>query len=129
MIRNRNSGGTWDSGFTLIEIVAALLLFSLGVLMVIGMSGGLGTQIQYAAISSELVVVAQERLDSLETEPPESLVLGTDVDTVAVGGRSYERSVTISRYSPLVREIVISLESVTGSGPSYSATSYVSSNW
>ena len=41
--------------------------------MVIQVSGALGTQMRYAAIRSEIVVLTNERLDSLEAAPLASI--------------------------------------------------------
>ena len=68
-------------GFTLIEVIAALVIFSLGVLMVLRLTSALTAQMEYAATSSELVVRSEEPLDSLEALPFTSLVLGTTIDT------------------------------------------------
>ena len=68
--RSRSSGG-----FTLIEVIGALVIFSVGVLMVIQVSGALGTQMRYAGARSELSTMAGERLDSLESLPIASLIV------------------------------------------------------
>ncbi len=81
-------------GFTLIEVVAALVIFSVGVLMVIRLSTASTTQMRYAGVSSALALRAAERLDSLEAEPFASLTPGTEADTFLVSGLSYGRGVT-----------------------------------
>jgi len=116
------------AGFTLIEVVGALVIFSVGVLMVIRLSTATGTQMRYAGVSSELAVRAAERLDSLEAAPFASLVMGVDVDALSVSGLEYQRSVTLTRLTPLLARVDVILAPV-GAGPTYTATSYVGDTW
>jgi prepilin-type N-terminal cleavage/methylation domain-containing protein len=116
-------------GFTLIEVVGALLIFSVGVLMVIQVSGALGTQMRYAAVRSEIVVLTNERLDSLEAAPLASISAGTVADTVSVRGLSYERLVTVTSITAVLARIDVSIAPVEGAGPSHAVTSYTSAAW
>jgi prepilin-type N-terminal cleavage/methylation domain-containing protein len=117
-------------GFTLIEVIAALVIFSLGVLMVIRLTTALGRQMQYSGKSSELVVRAEERLDSLESLDFDSLAAGTASDTLTVQGTPYARTVVISAVTGVLFKIDVTLAPVTaGSGPSYSTTSYRANSW
>ena len=116
-------------GFTLIEVMGALLIFSMGVLMVLQLSAALGIQIRYAAVQSEIVVLANERLDSLEATPFDSLSIGTAADTTAVEGFSYEREAVISEITPVLYMIVVTLTPLNDDAPSYSVTSYMSAVW
>ncbi len=117
-----------NSGFTLIEVIGALVIFSVGVLMVLQLSGALGTQMSYAGGTSQLAVLANERLDSLEAEPFASLTPGVETDTVTVDGVSYERVVTIASLTPLLARIDVSLTPIAD-GPTYAVTSYASTVW
>jgi prepilin-type N-terminal cleavage/methylation domain-containing protein len=117
------------AGFTLIEVIGALVIFSVGVLMVIQVSGALGTQMRYAGARSELVVYANERLDSLESEPLASLSAGTVVDTLTVQGLEYLRTVTVAAVTPVLVRIDVSLAPTGDLGPSHSVTSYASEAW
>jgi prepilin-type N-terminal cleavage/methylation domain-containing protein len=74
---SRPSWASARAGFTLIEVIGALVIFSVGVLMVIQVSGALGTQMRYAGIRSELAVHANQRLDSLHAEAFASVATGT----------------------------------------------------
>lgn len=117
-------------GFTLIEVIAALVIFSLGVLMVLGLTDALSTQMKYAAATSELVVRAEERLDSLESLAFDSLGLGTHYDTLTIQGVAYLRSHTVSSVTGLLYQLQVDLDPITtGAGPSYSATSYAAAEW
>lgn len=118
-----------NRGFTLIEVIAALVIFSLGVLMVIQVSSAVGRQMSYAGVRSTLVVLANENLDSLQALPFASLVAGVDADTVLVQGTSYARTRTVTAVTPMLTRIDIALTPVGGTGPSHSVTSYAAASW
>ncbi|HUF74953.1 MAG TPA: prepilin-type N-terminal cleavage/methylation domain-containing protein [Longimicrobiales bacterium] len=117
------------SGFTLIEVIGALVIFSLGVLMVIQVSGALGTQMRYAGTRSELVVHAAQILDSLAAEPFASVTVGTRLDTLVVQGVEYECTVLVAAVTPVLKQVDVSLEALDVAGPSHAVTSYVSAAW
>jgi len=121
-------GAGRNTGFTLIEVIGALVIFSVGVLMVIRLTTATGTQMRYAGVSSELAVRASERLDSLEAAPFASLVMGVETDALTVSGLAYQRSVTLTRITPLLAQVEVTLTPVDD-GPSYAATSYVAEVW
>ena len=116
-------------GFTLIEVIGALLIFSVGVLMVVQVSGALGYRMRYAGARSAIVALAEERLDSLDSTPFTSLVPGTSTASVTIEGMAYQRSVTISDVSPVLRRIDVSFTTTSGDGPSHTVASYVSAVW
>lgn len=122
--------GPFREGFTLIEVIGALVIFSLGVLMVIQLSGALSAQMEYAAKSSELVARGQERVDSLEATPFASLTVGTNQQTITVRGASYRLTATVSTVTAVLKRIDVTLAPLTaGTGPSYSLTSYAAAKW
>jgi prepilin-type N-terminal cleavage/methylation domain-containing protein len=127
------SGAPWPGsgprrGFTLIEVVGALVIFSVGVIMVLQLTGALSRQMEYAAKSSELVVRAQERLDSLEALPFDSITVGTRQDTLTVRGVRFVRQAVVTSVTALLRRIDVTVTPLTaGQGPSVSATSYATS--
>lgn len=117
-------------GFTLIEVVAALVIFSLGVLMVLDLTGALARQMRYAATTSELVVRAQEQIDSLEALAFDSLTVGSRLDSLTVQGVGYGQTVSVSAVTGLLYQLDVALAPITpGEGPSYSATSYSAAHW
>jgi prepilin-type N-terminal cleavage/methylation domain-containing protein len=118
-----------EAGFTLIEVIGALVIFSVGVLMVMDVSGALGTQMRYAGARSEIVVLANERLDSLEATPLDSLSAGTTQDTLTVQGLAYQRTVTITAVTAVLALIDVSLVPIDSIGPSHTVTSYTSAVW
>ncbi|MGD2070459.1 MAG: type II secretion system protein [Gemmatimonadota bacterium] len=129
-MNRRGEGGTGcTSGFTLIEVVGAVLLFSLALILAIQLSGSTGTQLERSAVTSEIVTMAQERLDSLQLLPFDSLAPVTSGDTLTVRGRRYARSWTVTQYSPILMELQVSLAPVDGVGPSFTAGSYRMGTW
>jgi prepilin-type N-terminal cleavage/methylation domain-containing protein len=117
-------------GFTLIEVVGALVIFSVGVLMVLQASGALGSRMRYAGARSEIVVLANEKLDSLAAEAFGSLAAGTTQNDFTIDGQSFRRSVTITTMTPVLKRIDVSITPNAGSqGPSHSVTSYASAVW
>lgn len=116
-------------GFTLIEVIGALVIFAVGVLMVIQSSGALSTQMRHAARTSEIVVRAHEWIDSLEATPYASLAPGTVSDTVVVSGVTYRREAVLSRRTAVLMDITVSMVPVDGDAPSYTATSHAAADW
>jgi len=97
--------------------------------MVLQLSAVLGIQIRYAAAQSEIIVLANERLNSLEATPFDSISTGTASDTTAVEGFAYRHEAVISEVNPVLYVIVVTLSPLGGSAPTYSATSYMSAIW
>ena len=117
-------------GFTLIEVIGALVIFAVGVLMVIQTSGALSTQMQHSARTSEIVVLAHEWLDSLESMPFDSLAPGTASEVVTASGMEFRRSARVSLRTAVLMEIEVTVAPTdTTSGPRYSATSYSAAYW
>jgi Tfp pilus assembly protein PilV len=128
---NRRSWGSAQptAGFTLIEVIGALVIFSMGVLMVIQVSSALGTQLRYSGSSSELAVLANEKLDSLESLPLTSLSAGTTVDTTTAQGIDYEYTLVVTTLTAALARIDLSLVPINAQGPSHTVTSYSSAPW
>ncbi len=107
-----------------------MVIFAMGVLMVIQLNTALGEQMKYSAKASAVVVMAHERLDSLESLPFDSLVVGTAGDTITIEGRSYERLSTIALVTALLYSIDVTVSPLaSGDGPSYTAGSYAAQAW
>jgi hypothetical protein len=110
-------------------VVGALVIFSFGVLMVMRVGSGITTQMRYAGVRSQLVVLANEVLDSVAAIPLTELSVGTSGDTVSVQGWSYWRSVEVTSVTPVLARVEVTLSTTEGSGPSFAVTSYASSTW
>lgn len=129
MSRQRWRWSRGAPGFTLIEVIGALVIFSVGVLMVIQMSGALAYRMRYAGARSTLVVYGNERLDSLEAAPFASVSAGTTVTSVTVEGTAYQSTVTVTTVTPVLKSIQVTVAPVAGPGPTYTTTSYRSAVW
>lgn len=98
--------------------------------MVASLSETLSTQMEWSAVQSEIVVLAQARLDSLETLPFSSLSTGTSAESVTVRGRAYTLTTTITSVTAMLLQVDLTLAPTTGStGPSYATRTYVADNW
>lgn len=117
------------SGFTLIEVIGALVIFSVGVLMVMRVGSALTTQMRYSGARSQIVVLANERVDSVEATPFSSLTAGTSEDTVIVQGWEYTRTLTVTSLTPVLARVEVAVAPVDGRGPSLAVTSYTSDTW
>lgn len=119
-----------ESGFTLIEVMGALLIFAMGVLIAMELSDALAAQVERAAVRSEVVTSAQERLDSLDRLPYDSLDVGTRIDSLIIRGRRYVCSTVVQDYGSRVRSLEVTVAPVgTGGWPSQSLSSYVYDPW
>lgn len=123
------TSGRARNGFTLIEVLGALVIFSVGILMVMRVGGALTTQMRYAGARSEIVVLANEQLDSIEAMPFDSITPGTALDTVTVQGWSYVRRVVVTSVTPVLARVEVGLSRVDSLGPSHVVTSYTSAVW
>ena len=120
-------------GFTLIEVVGALLIFVMGVLIVMRLSAASSTQLQFSGVASELVVIAHEQIDSLAATPFDSLEAKTEENDFKVGAAEieYTKTVTVSLLNPLLYriDVDVSLKDTLAWGPSYSVTTYSAGAW
>ena len=122
-----------NGGFTLIEVMGALLIFVMGVLMVLSLSSALTAQLDYSGLASEIVVVAHEQIDSLSATPFDSLEVKTEVNDFKVGPREieYTKTVSVSLVTPLLYKIDVDvfLKDTLALGPHYSVTTYTAGSW
>lgn len=125
----RARGSSVRSGFTLIEVMGALVIFSAGILGIMRAGSALTTQLRHAGAWSHLVVLTDERIDSIQTMPFDSIVAGTVQDTLNVQGWTYERVVTVTDVTPVLARIEVSMRRTDSGGPSHSVTSFTSSAW
>ena len=116
-------------GFTLIEVIGALVIFSMGVLAVMGLGAQLTLQMEMAALRSELALVGQERVDSLELVDYAALSVGTSTSSASIRGHTYTWSVTVSDSTALIRHVAVSGIPVSGSGPFFKGSAFVDRVW
>ncbi len=121
--------GLSADGFTLIEVIGALVVFSLGVLAVINLTGTLSVTMERAALRSELAVAGQERLDSLELVDYPNLWVGTTTSSASIRGETYAWKVIVSDSTALLRHVAVTATPASGSGPSFSGSAFVDRSW
>ena len=116
-------------GFTLIEVIAALVIFAGGVLMIARLSGSLSVQLRDAGLRSEVALETQFRLDSLGMVSYESLSVGSSVDTLTIQGLIYLSTVTVSQATPRILAVEVVTSPQAGIGVTFAATTYVYESW
>jgi Tfp pilus assembly protein PilV len=117
-------------GFTLIEVIGALLVFSAGLIMLLSITRGLSQRLEWAALNSLITAEGQERLDSLDAVAYPALAVGSDVDTLTLRGVSYRRTQTITQFTALVRRAVVTIEPLgSAAGPTFEASLFSSGEW
>ncbi len=121
--------GLSGDGFTLIEVIGALVIFSMGVLGVVLLTNTLSVQMERAALRSELAVVGQERLDSPELLDYANLTVGTTTSSASIRGETYTWSVTVSDSAVVIRHVAVTGIPYSGSGPSFSGSAFVDRSW
>ena len=121
--------GLSTDGFTLIEVIGALVIFSMGVLALVLLGGTLSVQMEGAALRSELAVVGQARLDSLELVDYTNLTVGTTASSASIRGETYTWTVTVADSTSLLRHVEVSGVPDSGSGPSFSGSAFVPRSW
>ncbi len=126
---SRSNSRSASKGFTLIEVVGAMVVFSLGVLMVMNLTGVMAVQMNTAALRSLVAVTAQNRLDSLQVEPYDSLAVGTTSENLSLMGQSYTLTDVVVQSTAMIREVQVTLEPSSGSGPEFTASAFVLRSW
>lgn len=118
-------------GFTLIEVVAAFVIFAAGVLAALQLSAALASQVGRATIRSEVVTLAHERMEEVKATDYDDLSTGTEVEDLTVAGVDYVRTTVISSYADrtFALEVTVAPSDATSSLPSQSLSSYVYGSW
>ncbi|MDX1567702.1 MAG: prepilin-type N-terminal cleavage/methylation domain-containing protein [Longimicrobiales bacterium] len=120
------------AGFTLIEVVAAFVIFAAGILAAMNLTGSMAGQVEDAGLRSEVVSAAQERIEELERLPYDSLVVdvGTSTQALTLQGRSYTRTTVITLFNPRTVSLEVTVAPGAGdSGPSQTLLSYAYEAW
>lgn len=123
------AGPRKQRGFTLIEVVGALVIFAAGVLVLLSLTGVVSLRLNRSGQSTTVAVAVQSRLDSLQAVPYDSLPVGTSTDTLEILGKPFLRHHTVLQVTPLVKEIQVTVEPEDGRGPELTASGFVSRDW
>jgi len=98
----RNKRSSWRAGFTLIEMLVAILILTIGLLG----TAGLTTQIVHGNFFSKNItsatVIAQTQLEAVQNKGYAGATTTTfpSAATVSMGGVSFSRTTTIADNSP-----------------------------
>jgi prepilin-type N-terminal cleavage/methylation domain-containing protein len=117
------------SGFTLIEVMGALVVFSVAVLMATSLTTSLAARMRYSAMRSEITSHAQSGLDSIAILPYDSVDVGSVEETLVIQGSTYRKTLTVLQIEPRVREVQVSLAPLAPPGPQYQVVTYVVAPW
>ena len=102
---DRRSDGGSEAGFTLIEMLVALAIFSLAALALLRLGGATATN--SASLSDQAIAQMVARNLAVETlSDPQPPVFGTSRGDAANGGRRWRWTRTVSRSPPSVRRTV-----------------------
>ena len=112
-------------GFTLVEVMVALVILAVGALTLTQLSLSVAVLMQQSTAKTELIALAENRLESVASRDYEDLAPVLEQDTVSVRGRMYLRRVTITAPNTRTRRIEIDMSS-TQDPLRYSALTYVS---
>lgn len=118
--------GTSSGGFTLVEVMVALVILAVGALALTHLSLAVAVLMQQSGEKTELIAEAENRLESVQSRPYAELGAGVEVDTLSLHGTRYESRVTITAVNARTRQITIDLAAPSGGGVEYSALTYVS---
>jgi prepilin-type N-terminal cleavage/methylation domain-containing protein len=113
------------AGFTLIEVIAALVIFAGGVLAVTRISVSLSERLRYAGLRSEVAFETQQLLDSLSAVDYDSVSIGSWVDSLSIQGLTYLSTVTVTQTGVRVRGIQVTTSPASGRGVTFTGTTYV----
>jgi len=116
---------TSTGGFTLVEVMVALVILAVGALALTQLSLSVAALMQQSSAKTELIALAENRLESVVSRGYVNLAPAVELDTVSVRGRMYVRRVTITAPNARTREIEIDLSS-RQDALRYSTLTYVS---
>ena len=125
----RQSRKDETAGFTLIEVMGALVVFSMGVLLVLSLSGALSAQLRQSVMRSSVMVEVQEALDSMGGRSFDSLTVGSSQDTLWIRGSLYGRTKSVTQTHPITLTVSVTLEPLREPGPSHTASTFVLQSW
>ena len=86
-------------GFSLVEVLVALVVLSIGILAVMGMAGSSVALVRSGFNLTNSTLAAQQVLDTYLITPFDSISVGSNADTVALGDQSYIVASTVTDVS------------------------------
>lgn len=124
-----------NTGFTLIEVIGAMVIFAVGILVATSLSRDLTRLNRDARFRSEAATIGRELLDSLATLSYDDFTIGVSFEeNIALEGVSYTRSFTSEQFGPRTREVNVKVvppidDGLACRGTTFCATHYVVEEW
>ena len=101
-----------DSGLGLIEVIIAMIILSIGMMAIAGISLQVGTQNKLSTFQTDQSLAAQQVMESLQRQGYAAAVSGTD--TVTVGNRVYTVTRSVSTAAARVKLVQLTVQSSNG---------------
>lgn len=104
-----------EAGISLVEVLIALSILSIGMLSVAGISMSVGRQTGLATWQTDQALAAQAVLERTHQQGFDAATSGTD--TVAIGNRTYVVTRTVTLLGPRVKEVQATVTASNGRAP------------
>lgn len=110
--------GGWgaEAGFGLVEAMVSILVLSVGLLAVAGMTLGVAQQSRASTYTTEQTMVGQEVLEYQLDKGYAGLTAGTTDTTVQVGPRTYDVRVEIADVGARARRVSLTISGQENTG-------------
>ena len=112
--------GRTRGGFSLVEVLVAVVILGVGLLGVAGLSAGVGSLTRRSTAETEQTVVAQQVLEHMLAEPFGTYARGPGAiadTTLTIAGRDYTVSRRVSSVNARVDRVRVIVEGKLGFGP------------
>jgi prepilin-type N-terminal cleavage/methylation domain-containing protein len=113
------------AGFTLIEVVLAMVVLSAGVLGLVHLAGAAVLTTRDARAATSIGVYAENALEATRDRGFAGTSPGVTSDTLNLRGIRYARRVTITDRDVRTREVRVEMVRVTGAELAYSTLTYL----
>jgi prepilin-type N-terminal cleavage/methylation domain-containing protein len=117
------------AGFTLIEVMGALLILSVGMASALRLATASTTRLRYVDHKAVAVRIASERIDSLGAVSYAGLPPRVWADTVQRGAQRWVVRYTITQWSTRVRKLEVTTLLVGDTLSSGPVTTYLPDSW
>lgn len=114
-----------EAGFTLVEVVIAMLMLTAGALGVMHLAVSSMVMARDTVSASEIGVAAENLLESARDRGYAGNSPGVVIDSIDVGGLRYARRLTVAPQGIRTREIRVDVTRAGELVPSYSTLTYV----
>jgi prepilin-type N-terminal cleavage/methylation domain-containing protein len=104
-----------NSGMGLIEVLASLIIMSVGMLAIAGISLQVGAQNRWSTWQTDQALAAQQVMERLQRIGYAAVSSGTD--TISVGNRRYVVNRVVGQPAPRVKRVQLTVLSSQGAVP------------